>query len=546
MQIMKKYKPFLLAALLLVLAGLLYFGFRGHSATGVHFDADFESGSLGPVELLDKARLKVSPKNEVTHLSYLVRGHFDPDNPVDTSLAASPNWYYFRMTGTKGKRIHIFAPDNGVPRTSYSYDGIHWDHLPLAEPEGHLVDQYFTGDTVFIALYEPYNYSYLQERLQTWCAQPHVTLDTIGFSHEGRPMQLLHVTDPSVPDAKKARIWIHGRQHPSETPASYLVDGLVEYLTSDTPEGRSLRQQMDVYVLPFANPDGVADGYSRSNALGVNQEINFGRSDDSTVVEVKAIKETMARLTQDRPFDIVLNSHSQHSESATFWVHKASTTSPAFFRQLWTFTGLVCSFNPCLRPLDLKFSDMASRYVEGWCWNHFGEKTIALTIETTYNCYSFDRDGLWADNDNIRAFGKRTMQAMAEYLGLSLPGRYVVETPARMEPGWERLPGESKSFMGKDAWRATRAGASIHYTMEQLPVGRYQIYRYVAGDCIEPKGSDLKDPETGEWLDPGIHGWVYETTVSQPRNGRFLYTYQAPAAGDLADALLLVRCESQN
>ena len=508
----------------------------------VRFDADFEGGAFGSAELLDSARIVVAPGDTVTHLSFLINGKYDPDNPIDTSLEPSANWYYFRMTGVKGKQIYLTLKDNGVARTSYSYDGKEWGHLPLAESERHRLNKRFTRDTVFIALYVPYTYTYLQERLAHWTARPDVTLDTIGFSHEGRPLQLLHITDPSVPAAQKARIWIHGRIHPSESPASYLVDGLVESLTGDTPQARALRRQIDAYVLPFANPDGVANGLSRSNALGVNQEINFGRSEDSTVVEVRAIKRKLEELTQDRPFDFLLNSHSQLSESATFWMHRGSTTTPSFFRKLWTFTGLTCSFNPCIRPQDMNFSDMAPRYVEGWTWNRDGESTIALTIETTYNCYSFNRDGLWADNDNIRAFGERTLQAVAEYLGLSVPGRYLVETPTVPKAGWEPFRDDSKSFLGADAWRATRNGAKLTYQLDNLPAGRYALYRFVAGDCVEPKRFDLRDPATGEWIDPGVHGWVYQETVVQRKDGRFRYTWKAPAAGGLADAILLIHC----
>ena len=512
----------------------------------VRFDADFEAGSLGRVQLLDSVRMVVAPGDTVTHLSYLVEGRFDPANPIDTTLSASANWYYYRMTGVAGKQIYLTQPDNGVAGTSYSYDGQNWAHLPVAESEVGFLHKRFTRDTVYIALYIPYTYSYLQERLKTWAARPDVTLDTIGFSHEGRPLQLLHITDPSVPAEQKARIWVHGRQHPSETPASYLVDGLVEYLTGDTPEGRSLRRQFDAYVLPFANPDGVADGLSRSNALGVNQEINFGRCDDSTVVEVRATKRMFEELTRERPFDFVLNSHSQHTESATFWMHRGTSTTPSFFRKLWTFTGLVSSFNPCIRPEDMNFSDMASRYAEGWFWNHAGENTIALTIETTYSCYSFDRDGLWADNDNIQAFGKRTMQAVAEYLGRSLPGRYLVETPAKMSDDWTPFRDDARSFLGTEAWMAKREGARITYQLDNLPAGRYALYRYVAGDCVEPLTRyDLKDPDTGEWIDPGIHGWVYQETVVQKKDGRFRYTWKARSAGDLADGLLLVRCAEE-
>lgn len=514
-------------------------------ANQVHFDADFESGSLGQVKRIGAKRVRVAPGEKVPHLSYLISGKFDPENPIDTALSPSANWYCFRMTGVKGKQIYLTTPDNGVARTSYSYDGVRWDHLPLAESPGGFLDKRFDRDTVFVALYAPYTYSYLQKRLKQWTTCPDVTLDTIGFSYEGRPLQLLHITDASVPADRKSRIWIHGRIHPSESPASYLVDGLVDYLSSDTPEGRSLRQQIDAYILPFANPDGVADGLSRSNALGVNQEINFGRSEDSTVVEVRTIKQTLENLTAERPFDIALNSHSQLSESATFWMHRGSSTTPSFFRKLWTFTGLVCSFNPCLRPEDMNFSDMASRYVEGWFWEHFGEQTIALTIETTYNCYSFDREGLWADNDNIRDFGKRTLQAIAEYLGLSLPGRYLIETPDRMEAGWEPLRGDEHSYLGTGAWKATRACAKVTYSKADLPAGRYHIYRYEPGNCIEPEGQyHLQDTLTGEWLNPGIHGWVYEGSVEQVRNGSFRHTRQADAPGEFADALLLIRCDA--
>jgi len=525
----------------LLVSGLLL----SASATAqVRFDADFESGSLGTVQMLDSTRFIVAPGDTVTQLSYLVKGRFDPLNPIDTALEPSANWYYFRMTGVKGKQIHLTQQDNGVPRSSFSYDGVIWDHLPAAESQEQYLAKRFTRDTVYLALYNPYTYSYLQERLAHWCSRPDVVLDTIGFSHEGRPLQMMHITDASVPSKDKIRIWVHGRQHPSETPASYLVDGFVEYLTAETPEGKALRQQIDAYVLPFANPDGVADGLSRSNATGVNQEINFGRSEDSTVVEVRAIKRMFERLTADRPFDVVLNSHSQLAGSATFWMHRSGSTSTTYLRKLWTYAGLVCSFNPCIQPRDLNFSDVAPRYAEGWFWNRAGDRTIALTVETTYNCYSFDPDGLWADNDNIRLFGVRSLQAIAEYFGLSLPGRYLVETPAQMKSGWEPYRHDGHSFIGTEAWRATRKGASVIYQLDRLPAGRYALYQFVPGDCIEPEGQyHFQDMETGAWTDPGVHGWVFVQTVEQPRDGRFRYTRIANSEGEWADALLLIRCD---
>ena len=57
----------------------------------VRFDADFEGGAFGSAELLDSARIVVAPGDTVTHLSFLINGKYDPDNPIDTSLEPSAN-----------------------------------------------------------------------------------------------------------------------------------------------------------------------------------------------------------------------------------------------------------------------------------------------------------------------------------------------------------------------------------------------------------------------------------------------------------------------
>lgn len=523
--------------LFLLLVGGLFPVFAGAQ---VRFDADFEGGSMGEVAQLRRPRVRGGR----THVYYQVNGRYDPLNPVDTDLRPSANWFCFRISGIKGKVVHLTMPHNFVAGASYSYEGSDWQHFKPSETEQHSIVKRFTKDTVYIALYKPYTYTYLQERLKDWTSREGVSMDTIGFSHEGRPLQLLHITDTAVPDSGKALVWIHGRVHPSESPASFLLDGLLDYLTSDTPQGRSLRSQIDAYILPFINPDGVANALSRSNALGVNEEINFGRSDDSTVVEVRAVKAVFERLTAGRPFDFMLNCHSQLSETASFWMHRGESTSPLYLRKEWAFTGLVSSLNPCIRPSDMQFSNVASRYAEGWMWDHFADSTIALTIETPYNCYSNNRAGLWVDDDNLASFGVRTIQAVAEYLGLSIPGRYFVETPSEAGEDWTEYTGCERSFLGCNAWEAINAGAVMEYMQDYLPAGQYEVFRYVAGDCIEPEErSNFFNPRTGKWTDPGVHGWVYLGTVPQPEDGPFTYSYTAYDAGNLADALLLILSE---
>lgn len=500
----------------------------------VKFDANFEGGAMGEVELLDSASIIVRPGKPVEHLTFLVHGKFDPENPVDVKLEPSANWYYYRVTGIKGKQLYINMPDNGLHGTAYSLDGEHWGHMPVNQSSHHFISCKFKSDTVFFAMFDPYTYSYHLQRMAEWETRPDVTVDTIGMSKEGRPLQLMHITDASVPAGQKARVWIHGRIHPSETPGSWLLDGLVEHLTGDSEEAKAIRKQVDFYILPFINPDGVANGLSRSNPTGVNQEINYGRQDDSTVVEIKAVKATLERLTADRPFDILLNNHSQQSDFATFWMHRGETSSMLYQAKIWAFAGLTCSFNPYLIPEQMSFSDIAPRYVEGWCWDRFAEKTVALTLETPYTYYLFDPEGEWVTRDNLAEFGRRTLRAIAEYLEVSTPGRIIVETPKDPGYGWEVL-GTEYSWMGENAWFSIVSGAQMKYELDRLEEGQYDLYRYVPGRNISP------DKDRTIKFEPGLHGWEFVETVNQKRTGRFNYTVEAKDFGIVADALLLIK-----
>ena len=75
------------------------------------------------------------------------------------------------------------------------------------------------------------------------------------------------------------------------------------------------------------------------------------------------------------------------------------------------------------------------------------------------------------------------------------------------------------------------------YRADMVEAGEYELYRYVPGDNVEPqKGrNDFGD------TDPGEHGWVFECEFVQKRDGRFKYVYRAKEAGDIADAILLLK-----
>lgn len=60
---------------------------------------------------------------------------------------------------------------------------------------------------------------------------------------------------------------LSGRVHPGESPASYMIDGLIDFLCSDHHIARKLRDIAVFKVVPMLNPDGVATGNHRKENI---------------------------------------------------------------------------------------------------------------------------------------------------------------------------------------------------------------------------------------------------------------------------------------
>eukprot|EP01041_Mallomonas_annulata_P003176 gene3176-6267_t len=63
---------------------------------------------------------------------------------------------------------------------------------------------------------------------------------------------------------------ISGRVHPGETPASWMMKGILDFLTSSTPAAELLRQVFVIFIIPMLNPDGVSYGNNRCCLAGVD------------------------------------------------------------------------------------------------------------------------------------------------------------------------------------------------------------------------------------------------------------------------------------
>jgi hypothetical protein len=81
----------------------------------------------------------------------------------------------------------------------------------------------------------------------------------------------LTITDfkaPVTEIANRKYICLSGRVHPGESPASYMMDGVISFLCGGSEVAKRLRKIAVFKIVPMLNPDGVATGNNRCNLAG--------------------------------------------------------------------------------------------------------------------------------------------------------------------------------------------------------------------------------------------------------------------------------------
>lgn len=417
----------------------------------VIFDANFESGNINTITTTDSITYTVTTKQDI-----------------------GGRWFYFRIRNVKNRFVKVNITTTDVKRAVYSYNNRDYTRFTAAEsPQSRVFQKTFEQDTVYVAYYIPYNYSYLQERLAEWDQSPFVSIDTIGFTLRNLPLQEMRITDYQVPDSVKQRVWIHARTHPGETPTSWQFDGLVSKLLGNDEVMAEYRKRVVFHTIPFTNPDGVYYGRSRTNFDGVDVESNWNKPDNETTQEVKLLKGRMGWINNQKVLSVFSNLHSQASPFCTFWIHTAASTSDYFYRRQIQFANLNTSNNPYFVPSDYSFSSLSMTFPEGWLWSNHGDKVLALTYETPYDFYS---SGGLVTNDNLKWLGERLLYSIAEFLEISHP-KYLLLDNKDLVTNWRTETAGLEFFSDNynSAYYPDNFG-SLSYETETIQPGNYEVW----------------------------------------------------------------------
>ena len=263
----------------------------------LHISNQFDSGAIEVLSLEDHRNIQL-----------LIR----KDTAADFA-----QWFHFALHGASGLAVTLKFMNAGACAYPKGWDGYqvvashdrqHWFRIDT-QFDGQVMTARTTPQTqcMYFAYFEPYSYEQHLDLLGSAAASPHVVLERLGSTVQGRDMTLLRITHAqgTVPQEQRKKVWIIARQHPGETMAEWFVEGLLERLLDTTDAAaRALLQRCVFYVVPNMNPDGAVLGNLRTNAAGANLNREWLEPSMEKSPEVFLVRQKMQYTGLDLCLDV--------------------------------------------------------------------------------------------------------------------------------------------------------------------------------------------------------------------------------------------------
>ncbi|QDF67158.1 carboxypeptidase family protein [Shewanella sp. SNU WT4] len=344
----------------------------------MRISANFDSGNIEVIKLDDADDIQLAIRHDVGGEFY--------------------QWFNFRFEGQVGHRYDLKIVNAG--QSSYpkgwenyqavaSYDRQTWFRLPCQYKDGVLhLEVELDCDAIQIAYFAPYSYERHLDLLSQVQLHPEVNLEHLGLTLDGRDMTLVKIGDE---DEGKANIWITARQHPGETMAEWLVEGLLNrLLDQDCPVAKTLKDKANFYIVPNMNPDGSVRGHLRTNAKGINLNREWANPSLDSSPEVYYVVNKMKETGVDLFYDV-------HGDEGLPYVFLAGCEGvPAWDSRLdelqQAFTSALLMASP-----DFQTEFGYDKDEPGLANLTIGSNWVAQT----FNCLSNTLEMPFKDNDNL-------------------------------------------------------------------------------------------------------------------------------------------------
>jgi hypothetical protein len=335
------------------------------------------------------------------------------------------NWFYwyFRVRGAAGRTLSFwFSESNpiGTRGPALSLDGgKSWSWLGTNAVKGKSFTCAFPRGTreARLSFAIPYLESNLKDFLKRHRRNRNLKVETLCETPKGRRVELLRLG--RLDGRAEQCVLLTCRHHACEMIASYSLEGIMEAVLG-TEEGRRLREQVEFFVVPFMDKDGVEEGDQGKNRKPHDHNRDY--DGESLYASVRAVRDLVGRRLGSRKIALALDMHCPHirgpHNEVIYFVAGPD-------HENWARVGEFARVLEATQRGPLQYR-AADNLPYGEAWNtvegpasSFGRWAAAqpnVRVGTSVEIPYANVRETTVTAENARAFGHDLARAMAEYL----------------------------------------------------------------------------------------------------------------------------------
>lgn len=339
------------------------------------------------------------------------------------------NWFYwnFRVSGAENRSLCFSFSTNCIASFGPAYstnNGKSWQWLqnsPDAAPDHFCYTFGSESSAVLFSSVIPYLQLDLDKFLTKYGKHPMLSVESLTMSNKGRDIEKIMIGDPGTDPEYK--VLLAARHHACEAMASYVLEGLMESLLVDEDASMKwLRENVEFFIVPFMDKDGVEDGDQGKNRKPWDHLLDY--SGESIYKGTAALRKQVPVWGEDK-LEVVLDLHcpglrGKWGES----IYIVGAQNPDIYTVQRQFLDILIRTG--IGDLDLHPESSMIEF--GTAWNkssggveklgcrEWASDVLGVPLAATLEIAYANNNGQMLTPDNARSFGRDLANAISVYL----------------------------------------------------------------------------------------------------------------------------------
>jgi hypothetical protein len=282
------------------------------------------------------------------------------------------------------------------------------------------------GEEIYFSVAPPYLQANFDDFMYEFKNSSYIRSDTLCMTPNGRAVERLIIFDNKrLSESSPKKVLLTARHHACEAMANYVLEGVIEtILTSKDANIINLRNNVEVWIIPFMDKDGVEQGDQGKNRYPFDHNRDY--NDKSEYASTGALRKQVRLWTKkDEILDAALDFHCPNIKGGyNETIHFPGLESKEMENKQYHFIDLIKKNNRNFLQFNTETAmipfgsawNTAKNYRQGKSFHQWASTLpnvgLVTAIEIPYALY----EGQVITVERARGFGADLIHALAEYL----------------------------------------------------------------------------------------------------------------------------------